>query len=67
MFEIWFWFRPQVKNKGVRGNKPNKLGPFEWVQCLRLAHWKGPNWLGLLTLNTLIFYLRTKSEPDFET
>ena len=35
-FEIWFWFRLQVKIKireggWLRGNKPNQLGPFEWV------------------------------------
>jgi hypothetical protein len=53
-FEIVFWFRLQVKNKGggaLMSNKPNQLGPLEWVQCLRLAHSRGPNWLGLLPLN----------------
>ena len=32
-FEIWFWFRLQVKNKvrGLRDNKSNQLDPSEWT------------------------------------
>ena len=39
-FEIWFWFCLQVKNNGggggLRGNKPNQLGPYQWAN---LKHW----------------------------
>jgi hypothetical protein len=53
-FEIWFWFRLQVKNKvggGLRANKPNELGPFEWDS---LKHWiislKGTQLIRFITL-----------------
>ena len=52
---------------GLRGNKPNHLGPFQWV--FEINSLKGTQLITFITPQPLppIFYMKTKSEPDFET
>ena len=72
-FESGLCFRLQVKKmEGLWGDELNQLCPFKWAnlkrskQCLRLAHSKGPSWLGSLTLNPppfIFFTWRRKQNP----